>query len=206
MLRSNRSRGPRLLEPSDGNWAPVPVRRLHDRNPGAADVRQSIRRIHSGVRKRVLAIVPIYEASREWRTFSPVRRPFRKPATSRDAVRLRFSKIGLTFDYGGGSDIAIGASLENVSACDRSLLSSSSASCKHLSSRKKEQTDMDLVEKAVLSWQRLNQPRRFRQSLCEVSEQLVCAVPREYGDRALVSGQGDALVGSAGRMPEPSSD
>ncbi len=35
---------------------------------------------------------------------------------------------------------------------------------------------MDLVEQAVLRWQRLNQPRRFRESLAGAGEHLVCAL------------------------------
>lgn len=37
---------------------------------------------------------------------------------------------------------------------------------------------MNLVDKAFFRWQMLNQPRRFRQSLAAVGEQLVCALSR----------------------------
>jgi len=35
---------------------------------------------------------------------------------------------------------------------------------------------MDLVDKAFFRWQMLNQPRRFRQSLMAVRDELVCAL------------------------------
>jgi hypothetical protein len=35
---------------------------------------------------------------------------------------------------------------------------------------------MDLVDKAFFRWQMLNQPRRFRQSLAAVRDELVCAL------------------------------
>lgn len=35
---------------------------------------------------------------------------------------------------------------------------------------------MNLVDQAFLRWQRIHQPRRFRESLAGASEQLLCAL------------------------------
>ncbi|MEZ5920697.1 MAG: hypothetical protein R3C60_05035 [Parvularculaceae bacterium] len=57
---------------------------------------------------------------------------------------------------------------------------------------------MNLVDKAFLRWQMLNQPRRFRQSLAAAGEQLVCALsPVEREASAAAARRHDAPAPAA---------
>lgn len=62
---------------------------------------------------------------------------------------------------------------------------------------------MNLVDQAFLRWQRIHQPRRFRESLVAAGEQLVCALTLEdRGESAATTirapGSDDAASRAAG--------